>query len=213
MAKKREHRVERLEDRQLMAGDVSFSSGVLRVEMDAASPAEVDVGFVGRYVRVSGNVEFSPYSKDYVRSDQIQKIIVVGTNGADEIDLASVGPRQFPNLRGAEVHGLGGSDTIYGTRLHDVIYGGNGNDFVHGLEGKDVIRGGRGHDELYGGLGRDTLYGGPGNDYLWGAGYHADDKARDRIFGGRGYDTYGFRNHSIGHNDKLHAIENDLRSW
>jgi Ca2+-binding RTX toxin-like protein len=99
--------------------------------------------------------------------------------------------------------GTPGSDVFYARGGDDVIIGRGGRDVVYGGPGDDLVRGGRGSDRLFGGPGRDRLVGGRGNDVLVGnsgrdrlMGGHGDDvmrgadRARDRVFGGTGFDRY-----------------------
>ena len=112
---------------------------------------------------------------------------------------------------GVEIFGLGGNDTITGSRADDLLDGGSGADEIFGGAGNDVIVGGTQNDALYGGrgndqilgqLGADILFGGEGNDLVLG-GNRDDvlygDEGNDRVFGGNGEDeVYGGTGADIG---------------
>ncbi|MBU2260183.1 hypothetical protein KKC44_06315, partial [Patescibacteria group bacterium] len=68
--------------------------------------------------------------------------VMVGTNGADEID------------------GRGGNDIICGRGGDDEIEGGAGNDIIYGEAGNDSIEGDDGLDLIFGNDGDDSLEGG-----------------------------------------------------
>jgi hypothetical protein len=117
-----------------------------------------------------------------------------------------------------EVRGLGGSDDIIGGDGNDVLYGGSGRDGVGGYDGDDIIYGGPGNDGklpspivaghggddvIYGGPGddgnlvgfggKDVIYGGPGDDTkldVASAGEFGNDGQRDKLYCGKGQDTY-----------------------
>lgn len=55
------------------------------------------------------------------------------------------------------VQGLGGNDSIMGSRFNDSLNGGAGNDALRGGDGKDTITGGTGVDRVQGGSGNDTF--------------------------------------------------------
>lgn len=221
--KPRKLRTESLESRQLMAGDVSFSNGVLEIRMDDRGPDHVSVGGNAGHVQVSGNVNLNHWSSNRVPIHRVKSIKVIGTNGADHIDLRGVGHNNFPQRPsvtvvakdGADVvHGSsfgdriyagGGNDRVFGWNGNDRIYGQGGNDKLYGLNGRDLVKGGSGHDKIMGGNGRDTLYGGSGNDALYGNAPNHSDGARDRIFGGSGFDFYqGFHSDP----DSVRDVEN-----
>lgn len=68
------------------------------------------------------------------------------------------------------VNGTGGADRLLGYAGGDVMNGGRGQDHLIGLTGGDTMRGGNGDDILNGGLGADDLSGGAGVDWLRGSG-------------------------------------------
>lgn len=84
-----------------------------------------------------------------------------GTTGADVLTA--------PGPAGMEIHGLAGSDTIYGAEGGDELFGEDGNDTLQSGEGDNFLSGGAGDDYLDAGSGNDVLDGGAGNDYLSGS--------------------------------------------
>jgi Ca2+-binding RTX toxin-like protein len=104
----------------------------------------------------------------------ISRVRVIGSGGADTINVSRVGPRNGftnPGLRqGHAVQAYGGdsTDRISGSRLSDLLAGGEGPDVLRGRAGADVLRGAKGSDRLIGGRGPDLLLGGRGFDFLVG---------------------------------------------
>ena len=206
--KPRKLRMEALQARQMMAGDVTFSDGVLEVRMSDHGSDHLYVGGNAGHVQVAGNASLDHRGSNRVPIDQVRSIRVIGTDGADDIDLRGIRARNFPQQPQITVISKAGDDTIQGSDLadtifagrhndtvfgnggDDTIYGQRGHDTLYGLSGNDTIKGGRGHDKIMGGNGRDSLYGGSGNDRLYGHSPHHADGVRDRIFGGSGHDYY-----------------------
>lgn len=87
--------------------------------------------------------------------------------------------------------GTNGDDVLRGTPKRDVICGLRGNDKIYGRAGNDVLIGGPGRDVLYGGKGRDVFF--------------TKDRARDRVFGGPGYDRI-----RMDFRDRLRSIEDSV---
>ncbi len=203
----RKLKTEKLENRQLMAADISFSGGALTIDMSESGRNDLTVGNAGPYVWVQGNGNLSHNSSNRVLTADVTQLTVIGSNVRDDINLSRIGSFNFPNLRNVTVYAGGGNDKVIGSHLADTIYGGNGNDWIDGFAGDDCIYGQRGDDTLYGGDGSDRIYGGEDNDRLWGASYHHDDNDRDYIFGGGGFDIYDPPNPWSGKKDKLHGIE------
>lgn len=202
---------ERLEDRQVMAGDVTFSDGLLTIVMSDDGPNGISIREHGPYVYISGNVEFGPNSGNRLLTTKVERIHVIGSDRADVINLASVGPVNFPSLRGTTIEGGGGNDHIIGSRLADQVFGQDGDDEIHGGAGDDRLAGNKGDDLIFGGDGLDWINGGRGNDYAWGAAYSHDDRWADIVMGGLGRDTYAFPNKYVGLNDIISGFEIDLR--
>jgi Ca2+-binding RTX toxin-like protein len=148
-----------------------------------------------------GTAAFTPkqvqYAAHYLARDGT--IVIDGTPGADRIVLgetsfvvngvtyehAALKPDyegKAPDVRGYNVDGLGGNDTIIGSPFSDDIVGGTGKDSISGRDGDDSIYGGDGVDEIDGGAGDDTLSGGAQRDILDG------DIGADRLNGNGGHD-------------------------
>ena len=111
---------------------------------------------------------------------------LVGTAGNDSLNGGET-------YRG--IYGLDGDDVLTGGALdnvldgsggQDVIFGNGGVDQLSGGSGDDVMRGGTGDDVLTGGTGNDSLEGEAGNDVLNGG------IGDDQLLGGAGNDTYQF---------------------
>jgi hypothetical protein len=98
-------------------------------------------------------------------------VLIIGTDGDDDIQGTS----------GADlIYALGGNDTVHGGGGADVIYGGPGTDLIYGEDCGDTLHGGDGDDLLGGGPGDDTINGGTGNDLI------AAGTGTDTIDGGTG---------------------------
>jgi photosystem II stability/assembly factor-like uncharacterized protein len=114
-----------------------------------------------------------------------QSLIVVGTNGDDQIFVSPAGATSFRVARNGSIlgtfsrstyqrvvlFGLNGNDRLEVERtlpLNAILVGGSGNDVLLGGAGNDIILGGAGNDQLYGRIGRDILIGGAGADILYG---------------------------------------------
>ena len=111
---------------------------------------------------------------------------LVGTRGADVIDLLDGDDTYSAKAGSDQVNGGRGNDDISGGGGSDRLNGGAGRDNIKGGDGGDVLIGGGGRDKLDGGKGRDTLKGGGGNDRLDGG------KGNDILTGGKGEDVFLF---------------------
>jgi len=67
---------------------------------------------------------------------------------------------------GADISGLGGNDTITGSRNADTLSGGNGADILFGGDGNDILNGDNGADILNDYSGINQLNGGSGTDTI-----------------------------------------------
>jgi Ca2+-binding RTX toxin-like protein len=125
----------------------------------------------------------------------------MGGAGVDAL-FGGAGDDQLSGRDGDDVaFGGVGDDVARGGRGDDVVSGGAGRDRLFGDAGRDVAAGGRGNDVVQGGCGDDVLIDGLGCDLLCGgrgddAFLHTDPiliggapGARDRFFGGAGFDT------------------------
>ena len=122
-------------------------------------------------------------------------LIVLGTEGRDDIDISSTAlgvrvqmdgrdthvDKTFQNLTRIEVYGQGGGDRIdiaAEVTVPALVFGGSGGETMHAGGGPAVLVGGSGHDELVGGTAPAILIGGANQDDLRGR------SGRDLIIGG-----------------------------
>ncbi len=84
-------------------------------------------------------------------------------------------------LRGIEIIGTAGADTLTGTNFIDRISGAADDDFLNGGLMADILHGDEGNDHLFAGDGADQLDGGAGTDVLNG------EAGQDTYVFGRGY--------------------------
>lgn len=124
--------------------------------------------------------------------DKINKKVVNGTTGNDNIETAAqddaiwldAGDDIASGKRGDDViYGGAGNDTIAGCSGEDLLYGEGDNDLIYGNYGSDTIKGGAGNDSMEGDVDNDLLYGGDGADYIEG------NEGDDTIYGDDGNDT------------------------
>jgi Ca2+-binding RTX toxin-like protein len=197
--------VERLEERRLMASDISaaLSNGVLTVDGSDANDV-ILVRQVNDTLTVDG-------VDGVFRVQDVRQLVVDAKGGNDVVDLSRVGPaagKIATEIRGGAGHdlllGREGPDVIAGGAGDDVLTGfdgndqldaGDGNNFVYGGAGNDVLAASAGKDYLHGGSGDDTLRGGGGDDHLQGGDgadqLHGGD-GRDALYGALGNDSlYG----------------------
>lgn len=129
-------------------------------------------------------------------------IIVNGTNGSDNVNVASAGNalaviglpafvavRSTDPTDGLIINGQGGDDHISAAGLPATtaaltINGGDGNDALFGGDGNDFINGGRGNDMVLMGAGDDTFVWDPGD-------------GSDVVEGQSGFDTMRFNGANI----------------
>lgn len=93
------------------------------------------------------------------------------------------------------IEGLGGGikgDNLRGDSGNNTILGRAGEDLLYGRGGKDLLIGGDSDDKLFGGSGNDRLVGNSGNDMMRGG------TGADRLEGGDGSDTADYLNASAG---------------
>lgn len=134
---RRSFRIESLEDRRLMAVDVSLNGGFLSIMGDAADDNVVVAAEDNQYsLTVKTAQGESRLSFDF---DEVDQIFFSGQGGNDV----------FANLTGlsATIYGGEGNDRLRGQST-DQILGGDGDDFILGGEQGAAI-GGAGNDTLY----------------------------------------------------------------
>ncbi|HEY7154958.1 MAG TPA: hypothetical protein VH575_13430 [Gemmataceae bacterium] len=161
--------LEALEDRLMMAGNITFSAadGVVTIKgTDAVDTAEVRI--------VSDSTTNNIPKVEVVHNDitqrfevgQVKSILFLGEGGDDSFTNHTEGRFAIES----RAYGGSGNDVLRGGSATDVFYGGDGNDSLYGGAGNDRLYGGPGDDHLDGGLGADLLNGGTGNNtYASGA--------------------------------------------
>jgi hypothetical protein len=189
--------MERLEDRQLMAANVTALLSGVNMPQGALVPTLYIEGTDSAdtiVVRQTNNLLSIDGLPQVFPANGVSKIVISSLGGKDTITLLTenhVVPAL--NLFGrvaplseripSEIYGGDENDTINGGPGVDVVYGGNGNDTVFGNDGDDWLLGETHTDFLFGGKGKDFLDGGWGTDDLSGGN---DD---DVLHGGRDTDT------------------------
>ncbi|OUC14551.1 MAG: hypothetical protein B0A82_11480 [Alkalinema sp. CACIAM 70d] len=134
---------------------------------------EFGISQVGETITVQA---FEVKDNDTFNAAQVSKIVGIGGDGRDIIDLD---PRKesldgLPLVDGqlvtvsAELYGGKGTDFLRGGSKDDLLDGGDNGDELRGGTGNDILRGGAGNDLLKGNQGNDSLDGGSGDDTLEG---------------------------------------------
>jgi Ca2+-binding RTX toxin-like protein len=180
--------VEGLENRRLLAGDVSLEGNVLTIDGSNKSD-RINISVENTDLIVTLN------KKDFTfAASDVTSIVIDGSKGNDWISIdgsLTVGAAIDGGAGNDRITGGGGDDTILGDRGNDRLQGGGGNDTVNagagndwvwGGDGDDIVHGDAGHDHLFGDAGFDQLFGDAGHDALQGG---ADD---DLLDGGAGHD-------------------------
>ena len=209
--------VESLDQRILLAADVSLHNGVLDIQADPHG-GTVQVSQEGYVMQVTsqtgGKTENTRYPVFWVQRISFQgsnsRDIFVnntristnayGRGGNDHLKGGWIGDNLYGGAGSDTLEGRGGNDNLYGDDFlpffggmpgNDTLIGGNGDDKLYGMAGDDTLKGDNDRDTLEGGPGMDKLYGGDGNDILRGD--DGDDELHgnqgiDHIYGGRGND-------------------------
>ncbi|MGE5195299.1 MAG: beta strand repeat-containing protein [Deltaproteobacteria bacterium] len=170
------------------------------------------------------NIDLATPPGSGVGDQQVDNVIVMGTNNADNIGIAgsngSIGVSGLPALvtiSGAEatdqltVQALGGNDTVSADTLQTAVAltidGGDGNDNIIGSQLVDTLIGGNGNDVIVGGRGNDTALMGAGDDtFIWNPG-----DGSDVVEGQNGTDTLQFNGANVHENIDLSANGSRLR--
>lgn len=193
---------ESLEEKKLLAADISLTSeGELQIIGTEANDRVV-VQYSGDSVRVTANGEKLAFAKDEVNSLYFEggagDDFFVNKTSLDSLGYGNRGDDRLVGGKGSDrfyggpdddrLFGSDGDDNLHGDYGDDRLYGGNGNDSLHGWYGADLLLGQDGDDYLSGYKGNDELNGGDGDDMLKG---HEGD---DRLFGEDGNDRlYGWK--------------------
>ncbi len=202
---KRNLSFENLEEKKLLAADISLSAeGELQIlgsdQNDSVivqqSSDAIQISINGERVSFDNADVSSLYfeggegNDTFVNRTSLDSLAygnrgqdrLVGGPGVDEFHGGPDDDRLYGSGGNDSLHGDYGDDRIYGGEGDDSIYGWYGNDYLLGHNGNDYISGYLGNDELRGGNGNDTLKGHDGNDLLLG------EAGNDRIYGWRGQD-------------------------
>lgn len=181
---RRKLRIERMEERQLMAADIFLNTGidVLYIEGTSSNDRIVVESWGTSDVRASimdgnGIIRKDAAGNEFrevLDRNAIDRIMAVGGAGHDRIT----------NLTTIPMTALGGTgnDVIQGGYGNDLLFGESGIDTIYGDTGNDEIHGGAHDDKLFGDAGDDSIWGDSGADYLYGGAHH------DNLYGGTGYD-------------------------
>eukprot|EP00913_Durusdinium_trenchii_P023300 g21878.t1 len=176
---------EHLEDRVLLAADISLVNGVVEIE-GTNDNDRIEIQHLNgnpNYVLVTvkdgngGNLT----SPQVFLTSQIQKIDVEALGGGDQI----INSTAIDDV----INGGAGYDYIVAGNGKSVVDGGAHNDQILGGGGNDNLSGGDGNDTIYGMAGDDVISGGNGNDVLFGDGiFSSSSDGNDFIVGGWGAD-------------------------
>ena len=213
--------LEALENRRLMAADISYQSSTKTLFITGDSFSDtVQVRFNGNDVKVdlySTRSNGSTHHEDRTkRISDVARIAFQGFAGNDNLNIIQGTLNNGVTLNNTivEFSGDQGNDTLdnqtavrtiaYGGEGNDVFRGGSsidrfygdaGNDILEGRGGDDTLEGRGGDDVLRGGTNNDTLFGGDGRDQLYGEDgedWISGDNGGDYLYGGNGNDTiYG----------------------
>lgn len=200
-------RLEQLETKQLLSGSALFlpATGELSIEINNTDSVIVrSANGLVVIETVNGGMTTTLTSLGDVPAASVQKIVVLGSDEPNRIDLSLVTAADFTmlgnmpmdgTLTNILVDGANGDDVLIGSPdFADSLIGGHGNDTLQGDGGIDTLVGGDGADSISGGTGADSITGGDGNDSING------DDGDDLIASGNGQDTVsgGNDNDSIG---------------
>ena len=200
----RKVRVEKLDERKLMAADFGgfgdfygphqpdsalaiFASAVAGNNASANGATQVTEQRVGNTVKIVGT-EFD----DDVVIDSDSGLLRMTAVTTDDVGNQKTVQRYYtPGVSVISFDAGDGDDKFLNRTLtRSQVEGGDGNDVLEGVgpntlsggDGDDRLRGHSRQDYLFGGDGQDTLFGGGGNDLLNGG------EGNDRLYGGRGHD-------------------------
>ena len=204
--------LESLENRRLMAADISYQSSTKTLFVTGDNQADtVQVRFNGNDVKVdlySTRSNGSTHHEDRTkRISDVAKIIVQGFAGNDTLNIVQGTLNSGVTLNNTAVefagdqgndtmdnqtsvrttaYGGDGNDVFRGGASADRLFGDAGNDTLDGRGGDDLLRGSTNNDTLFGGDGQDQVYGDDGDDWMIG------QNGGDYLYGGNGNDTiYG----------------------
>ncbi len=190
--------LELLETKTLLSSSALFipATGELSVEINNLDGVSVSSANGLVVIQTtSGGTTTTVTSIGDIPAASVQKIVVLGGDEANQIDLSGVSLVSYSSLVSIQADGANGDDLIIGSPdFGDSLIGGHGNDTLIGNAGTDTLVGGDGSDSIAGGANNDSITGGDGNDSITG------DDGDDVIASGNGQDTVsgGTGNDSIG---------------
>ncbi len=201
------------------------------VVMDTNSVEQVDVNALGGADTITVgnltgtgigavNLDLASVPGSGTGDGQADTVILNGTSGADNVQIAGAGSSfsvsglpASVTVSGSEgandqlvVNTLGGNDTISAAGLPAgvvqlTVDAGAGNDQIVGSEGADVLIGGDGNDSVNGGRGDDDVLLGAGDDtFVWNPG-----DGSDVVEGQTGSDTMLFNGSNANENINISA--------
>jgi Ca2+-binding RTX toxin-like protein len=184
----RSAQVETFECKELLSASALFlpATGELNIQLNSGD--NVRVSSVNGFVRIDASLNGGPTQQltsiGNTSSANVQRIVVLGGDDANVIDLSSVTAAGFPSLTSILVDGANGDDLLIGSPdFADSIIGGHGADTILGGGGNDTLLGGDGNDSVDGGAGDDSINAGDGDDLVNGG------TGNDSILAGNGQDT------------------------
>lgn len=163
---------EGLEQRRMMAGDISFDDGVVTIEGDNGFDS-AEVTFEGDDVSIDllsqdlGGGDFDDHHRTY-DLDNVDRIVFLGFDGNDVMSVEQAMLDAGVDLSQVTIEFYGGNQTdtffnntiapsiAYGGAHIDFLTGGLGDDDLFGEGGNDILEGRQGDDYLHGGLNDDT---------------------------------------------------------
>ena len=162
-------RCENLEERRLLAADITFDADTGLVTIDGTdsldvAKAEIIDGMLHVSIRTQGET--------IDRSFEESEIVAIYFTGHDGDDRFENSTSISSTARGGDgddrLTGGSGSDRLYGDDGMDLLRAGDGDDRLYGGNSDDILLGEAGDDQLDGGSRRDLLIGGTGSDRLDG---------------------------------------------
>jgi Ca2+-binding RTX toxin-like protein len=160
--------VERLEDRQVPAGAILLSSGVVTIDGTSGADVAHVVQHGNRIVIDLTTPDGAAVVRTFKRG-QVRRVIFQGGDGNDTFINRST-------VKATAVGGVG-SDFFVAGKSGDILIGGSGDNMLIGGSGHDRLVGGPSADVIIAGKGRAVITGGGGNDTIH---LKKDDRLTDR---------------------------------
>jgi Ca2+-binding RTX toxin-like protein len=160
--------VERLEDRQLLAGGITSAAGIVTIEGTPGADVAHVVQHGTKIVIDLTTPDGATAVRTFKRS-QLRRVVFQGGDGNDT----------FINRSTVKATAIGGNGS-------DFFRAGKSGDTLLGGSGDNTLIGGSGHDRLVGGPSADVIIAGKGRAVITGGGGHdiihlkKDDRLTDR---------------------------------